>query len=1071
MQFRRSHSRTPPAKTPASVVPIAIGDSMVLHIPHVFPRVKCFVQVDLECLVIRWTRQSFISLYSVVEVDQTGHRESFVSSTSHRTNRDGASLATRPAETGNPAGSVIDGDLGRSIEISFRDRGGVERVLELSEPSKTSPGAWIKALRSLLQMLPCASAQTRLAMSVHWRWALSCMASASARGSTGFLRHAELRWLLRRANVNTQLTLHEIEAALEDVYASERKMAVTRELPPWLQELAQGNRRKLLSAWQVTGLMLQLRTSSPHIEGLYLHHSINDQIGIVEWLNFVRTEQLSVNSTQVGGSVVCGASAQPSGACGNREGLSAKQEQELIQAQQHLPQAFENWGTGLSRMQFSLELLNPSNDAVGPPVPQGTTGSLRNPLADYWSATSHNSYIVGDQITGRSSADAYRRQLLQGLRQVEVDCWDGPNPRKPLVKHGNTFCTVATFDDVAKAIGEHAFRTSDLPLSLSLEMHCSPRQQRSLTDMMIVHFGDSLLSYDELVGFGRAAMLSPADLTYRVLAKGKTKARGSVTPKGKRIFSMRRSLSSYKLVLKHIEAAEMSPPAKTSRMCYFRSGYRFFHDSARLSRGSGCSPTDLKGLKSSQAPTLAARPAESVRHVISRRHSEIDDALKSALVQDRKSTAGKIHKGQDDFYCGYLSIRSVPLAAFIQGGPHPWPLSMTSINEHTLLKELGLSHTERNQIEGISSISVRGGLGLTEDQLASRTIVRLAHDPPQEVGIMQRRAAISLLRPFPLGLRFSGKNMSPLPGWLSGGHCVALNFSDVDLAVQLHFALFNGSGGYIAKPSDMQGHAFEEERSRRNGDDDFRWRDAYWPPPRGKLHRTTISLLSLHCLPKRKERRPCYDGSRRACHGFLPELSGTSAPADNLETSSPQISLSLHPIGGFCTISDKLPLPLRVESEFTTATAVGNGMNAAFGDVVHCVAAEPQATFLRVSVIDAGQEVCYEICVLGRLKHGFRVLQMRSLLGTRIELCVLFVQIIFGSGERNQWQTARQLRLKEDIGDEFEALKGEVGHLRASLACRTSTCSSAGDGVDSTSLGYAPNGYGFKAVGDTFLHV
>eukprot|EP00966_Prymnesium_polylepis_P265734 6138896-Prymnesium_polylepis.4 len=92
---------------------------------------------------------------------------------------------------------------------------------------------------------------------------------------------------------------------------------------------------------------------------------------------------------------------------------------------------------------------------------------------------------------------------------------------------------------------------------------------------------------------------------------------------------------------------------------------------------------------------------------------------------------------------------------------------------------------------------------------------------------------------------------------------------------------------------------------------------------------------------------------------------------------------------------------------------------------------------------------------------------MRSLLGTRIELCVLFVQIIFGSGERNQWQTARQLRLKEDIGDEFEALKGEVGHLRASLACRTSTCSSAGDGVDSTSLGYAPNGYGFKAVGDT----
>ena len=39
-----------------------------------------------------------------------------------------------------------------------------------------------------------------------------------------------------------------------------------------------------------------------------------------------------------------------------------------------------------------------------------------------------------------------------------------------MVKHGNTFCTVAQFADVAKAIGEYAFRTSQLPLSLSLEV-------------------------------------------------------------------------------------------------------------------------------------------------------------------------------------------------------------------------------------------------------------------------------------------------------------------------------------------------------------------------------------------------------------------------------------------------------------------------------------------------------------------------------------------------------------------------------------------------------------------------
>ena len=90
-------------------------------------------------------------------------------------------------------------------------------------------------------------------------------------------------------------------------------------------------------------------------------------------------------------------------------------------------------------------------------------------------------------------------------------------------------------------------------------------------------------------------------------------------------------------------------------------------------------------------------------------------------------------------------------------------------------------------------------------------------------------------------------------------------------------------------------------------------------------------------------------------------------------------------------------------------------MNAAYGESVHqnihCVAAEPHATIVRVSVTDGGQEVAYETAVLGRLRGGYRVLQMRSVLGTRIELCYLLVKISFGS-EPNLWATPRQLRMQ-----------------------------------------------------------
>ena len=91
------------------------------------------------------------------------------------------------------------------------------------------------------------------------------------------------------------------------------------------------------------------------------------------------------------------------------------------------------------------------------------------------------------------------------------------------------------------------------------------------------------------------------------------------------------------------------------------------------------------------------------------------------------------------------------------------------------------------------------------------------------------------------------------------------------------------------------------------------------------------------------------------------------------------------------------------------AVLKGGGINAAFSHSAHCVAAEPLATFLRVAVTsDSGRDVAYESAVLGRLRRGYRVFQLRGLLGTRIELCYLLVKISFGS-EANLWPSARQV--------------------------------------------------------------
>ena len=75
---------------------------------------------------------------------------------------------------------------------------------------------------------------------------------------------------------------------------------------------------------------------------------------------------------------------------------------------------------------------------------------------------------------------------------------------------------------------------------------------------------------------------------------------------------------------------------------------------------------------------------------------------------------------------------------------------MTSISEDTLLSELGIAKAECKQIQGValsSSSVVRDGLVLSEEQLSALAIVRLAYDPPPEVGHMQLRTTNGLLRP------------------------------------------------------------------------------------------------------------------------------------------------------------------------------------------------------------------------------------------------------------------------------------------------------------------------------------